>query len=384
MRLCKKGFIQTYLDYTQEQESPEFFHLWSAISVIGAALGRKCYVDRGFFQCYPNTYIILVSESARCRKTVASGIAVGLYRSSGLPGLFKGKITTRGLTKHLSDTAIKTGGSHCFIYSPELGKVLGADSYTTGLMVALTDYYDCPAEDTILTATQGSDNPKDVFLSLLGCTIPQWLSTVPGDMVEGGFSSRTLFIVQNTPRKPMARKTISMEETELKQQLVADLTDIGQITGEFSWTEDAEVSFDMWYNQNFNFIDEKDLRLRPYFARKGEHLIKVAMALSAGRSSNRRIEGGDIRGALSLLTGNEVGMATAFRGVSLSDSTKHQDKILSQIEDLGGKAAFPALMRRNRFHMDHEELRKVLQTLQEGNIVRREFNTSGEWYIIIE
>src|SRR3989304_5144964 len=100
-RLCKGGFLQTYLDYTQKQESPELFHVWSIMSILSMALGRKCYIKRGFFTCYPNQYIILVSDSARCRKTVAADLAVDLYRDAAIGDAFQGKLTTRSLSQYL-------------------------------------------------------------------------------------------------------------------------------------------------------------------------------------------------------------------------------------------------------------------------------------------
>ena len=383
-RKCKRGFLQAYLEYTDQQESPELFHFWAAVSVLSMALGRKCSIKRGFYNCYPNQYIIIVSESARCRKTVSADIAVSLYRAANIGGVFQGKLTTRSLSQYLATQTIQTGTGACFIYSPELGRLLGADSYTSGLMVAITDYYGCPAEDEVLTATQGVDKPKNIFINILGCTVPQWLSSMPSDMVEGGFSSRTLFIVQNTPRKPNPRPIITAQLTQLYVDLIHDLQTIALIEGDYVLTESAEVYYDTWYSAAYTHIDEQDPRLRAYFARKGEHVLKLAMCLSASESSKLVIEHWHIQNALTFLKQAELYMPTAFRGVSFSDSTKHMDRILNQIREGGGHVDRATLLRKNRFYLDTIELERIIETLAASNLLRRELK-SGRWhYYLLE
>ena len=380
VRLCKGSFLQAYLEYTETQESPEVFHLWSCISILSSALGRKAYVKRGYFTCYPNQYIILVSDSARCRKTVSADLAVGLYRNAVIGEVFQGKLTTRSLSQYLAHQTLEKGDSPCFIYSPELGRLLGMDSYTTGLMVALTDYYGCPAEDTVLTATQGKDTPKNIFINILGCTVPNWLSTMPSDMVEGGFSSRTLFVVQSVPRQANPRPVLSARQIKIYQDMITDLRVIALISGEYTLSDDAEALYDAWYTAAYNRIDEHDPRLKAYFARKGEHVLKVAMCISASENNRLLLDHHCINTALTFLKQIEETMPIAFRGVSFSDSTKHMDRILSQIKEGGGKVERGQLLKKNRFYMDHVELGHVIDTLCESNMIRKELKGTGKWF----
>ena len=378
-----KGFIQNYLSYTDKQESPEMFHLWSCISILSAALGRKCYVNRGYFVCYPNQYIIIVSESARCRKTTATDIAIKLYRDSAINSVLMEKITSASLSRYLHEQCQTTGESSCFIYSPELGTFLGSDSYATGLMLLITTLYGCPGDWESRTKTQGIDILKDVFINIIGCTVPQWLSKMPADMVEGGFSSRTIFVVHNIPRPPQPRPKITKQMLALYNDLINDLREIFKLSGEFTCTEEAEICFDSWYNQEYQRIDDQDPRLKAYFARKGEHVMKLAMVLSASATDNKIIESHDIQNSLTFLKQVENNMATAFRGVSFSESTKHIDRITSMIEQNGGKMDHATLARKNRFYMDKDELRKVIEGLIDMNIIRMEVKGVRKVYIVI-
>ena len=380
MRKCKGGFIQNYLENTTNQESPELFHLWTAVSIIGAALGRKCLIPRGYFNCYPNQYIVLVSESARCRKSVAAGIGVKLYKKAELPYLLKGKITASALSRQLHDNYKEFEESASFIFSPELGKFLSSDSYVSGLMTAITDLYDCPEEDEYKTKTQGVDLLKNVFLQILGCTVPSWLATMPSDMVEGGFSSRTIFVVQNKPRPPIPRPKLPQDLEEL---LIHDLKEIHQIKGEFKLTPQAETYFDEWYIRDYNKIDQVDVRIKAYYGRKGEHVLKLAMALSASRTDTREISHVDIENSLMFLSQVESLMPQAFSGVSFSSATRHMDRIKTQIEGNGGKIEHAKLMKMNYINMDREELRRILDTLLEANIIRMEIAGRKRTYILL-
>lgn len=382
-RLCEGGFLKTYLKYTKPQESPEMFHLWSAISIISAALGRKCFMDRGFFKCYPNQYIVLVTESARCRKTTAADIAIDLYRKADIGKVLKGKITARALSSTLHDANEETGTSTAFIYSSELGKFLGPDSYQTGLMVSITDLYDCPDVDDHVTQTQGEDHLENVFVNMLGCTVPNWLSSMPSDMVEGGLSSRTIFVVQHTPRAPNPNPKMTKEMLIFKAELISDLKQISQISGEFTATETALLFYEEWYVREYARVDKADVRLRAYFARKGEHVWKICMVLSAVRSNGRRINQYDFEEALKYLEDVERYMPTAFRGVGLSESTKHLDKIVYTIEQNGGKINHSVLLKKLYYHMDKDVLWKILSTLREANVVRLDTGTGKKiWYLL--
>lgn len=383
-RLCTKGFIQSYLEYTAELESPELFHFWSIISAIGSALGRKCFINRGYFTCYPNQYIILVSESARCRKTTSAEMAVKIYRKADITPILRGDVTKRALSRHMHEMNEKLGSSFTYLYAPELGVLLGADSYVSGLMTLITDFYDCPEENEHRTTTQGIDIHKNIFLAILGCTTPSWLSSMPPDMVEGGFSSRALFIVQNTPRKPKPRPVKSARVMELETYLIEDMKEIGKMEGQFKWSNDAEVYFDEWYVREYHKIDTADVRLRAYYGRKGEHLLKLAMCLSASRGDTMYITHVDIENALSLLSQVEIHMSSAFRGINLSHSTKHIDRIRQQIEENGGEMTYANLMKKNHLYMDKGEMERILETLVDSNILRIELTTNSKRkYIII-
>jgi hypothetical protein len=188
-------------------------------------------------------------------------------------------------------------------------------------------------------------------------------------MVEGGFSSRALFVVQNKPRPPRPRPVKSDRTKELELMLIEDIKAIHQLKGEFRWTRDAEIHFDEWYVREYDKIDKADVRLRAYYGRKGEHLLKLAMVLSASRNDSMLITPFDIDSALTFLGQVEAQMAHAFRGFGLANSTKNVDRILQQIEENGGSILYHVLMKKNHLYLQRDELEKVLDTLISANMI---------------
>ena len=61
-------WIEGYLAYTEDSEPPQLFKEWCAVSVIAAALQRKCKLEWGTTVFYPNLYIVLTAPAGKARK----------------------------------------------------------------------------------------------------------------------------------------------------------------------------------------------------------------------------------------------------------------------------------------------------------------------------
>ena len=93
-------WLEKYLEYTEDQESPSIFHLWVGLSLISAVLGRRVWIDRGYYFLFPNLYVVLVAGSARARKSTALGIGVGLLKKAGVDvNIISQKITPEAFIK---------------------------------------------------------------------------------------------------------------------------------------------------------------------------------------------------------------------------------------------------------------------------------------------
>ena len=76
-RIIQGSWLDEYMHYTRNQESPALFHKWCGISAVGAALERHISIDmgeegeKGAYQVRPNLFIILVADPALCKKSTA-------------------------------------------------------------------------------------------------------------------------------------------------------------------------------------------------------------------------------------------------------------------------------------------------------------------------
>ena len=372
------NWLTTLLDYTKKQESPEKFHIWSGLSVISAALGRRCWLHRGYAPVFPNQYIILVGESALCRKTTAANISVDMFKRTKKDLMIE-KLTPAYLCQHLAECgkADTFGDSATYIYSPELSNLIGMGAYQSGLVSLLTTLYDCPSEMESRTKGAGVDIIRNACLNILGATTMDWMSSsLPGDTVEGGFTGRVIFGVGEEPKEKNAWLVLTREEMQLRELLTHDLMIISTLRGEFKVTDEARDFYEEWYMKENN--SDEDMRLLPYYGRKGTHVLKVAMAFAVAESNDLVIDVLHIDSALNALKSAEENMTYAFRGVAFSKVAKDTDRILRQIEKAGGQMEHAILLKNNYCFLSAKEFEEVMRTLQESNLVQQVLMAGGK------
>ena len=376
-QLDSKNWIYKYLKYTDQMESPSSFHIWSSLAALSCTLQRKVWINRGFYTLYPNQYIILVAESAFCRKSTAVGVAINdLVQTAQVATINKDKMTaeklcvelSRGEKEHKLDNAIT-------IFVPELATFLGASAFHSGIIPLLTSFYECPSSADYKTKASGEFHMSNVCINLVGATTLDWMSTnLPGDTVEGGFTGRGVFVVAEEPRLSNPWPELSLAEIALRTELVGDLIRINNLNGAFKITTGAKNEYSKWYNHR---TEGTDLRLRGYYGRKGDHVLKIATCVSAGDpgvcNGNLKIEASHIRIALRLLSKAERLMHLAFRGTAFSKSSKDIDRILGYLMREQSKGNLPVkhslLLKRNSLYLNATEFKEVIDTLvQQGDV----------------
>ena len=142
MRKCPQPWIDTYVEYTKEQESPKAFNLMTGFAVLSSAVGRNIWLPRIKYTIFPNLYVILIAASAKCRKSVAVGIGKKLLLSMKKPPMiFAQKLTPEALIDAIVASEID---KQCFglIFSDELSVFLSADAMKRGIIPVLTSFYD--------------------------------------------------------------------------------------------------------------------------------------------------------------------------------------------------------------------------------------------------
>ena len=377
-------WLRAYLDYTHNTEPPLQFHVWSAISVLAGVLQRRCYVEwEGTI--YPNQYIILVGNSGTTRKGVAIGRAkwfLRQLRSHNVRLIAGNRVTKEQLVNDIADhrleysdrdgqQLVQSAVTHIV---PELSVFLGHQDIL--LLGWLTDWWDSDDEWEYRTKTAGTVAIEFLCYNLLGASSPDWFSSMlPKEAIGGGFTSRCIFVYQRFKRKVVAMPRMTPREHQLREDLLWDLMDMMDMTGEFVVTQDGMDAYIEWYEQQEDDILNglppiRDRRFEHYIGRRQTHLWKLAMVMSTARSNEMLITGRDIERAKGLLVTVEKGMPDAFGGLGTGQYSQLIYTVLSYLAERG-QATQSELLRQHRHSLDHYSLNIVIENLKAMHLIEQ-------------
>lgn len=344
------GWLENYLKYTENSESPLSYHVWCGLSVIAGALQRKVYLRWGLGRVvYPNLYTVLIGPSGRTRKGVAIGIAKEFLKQ--IPGVTVTPESSSGrqamilaMKRASTNFTDPTDGKikfHCAVtaFSEELSVFLGQGDIA--YLSNLTDWYDSKDDWEYETVGRGKDSLMGLCLNLLGGTAPDWIqSMIPQEALGGGFTSRIIFIVEEIKRKLVPEYTITPEEEALGELLTRDLERISQLAGEITFDEPAKQLYVDWYIEQDTALSAgrpaiTDTRFAGYCERRATHLQKLMILCSASRGDDLTIKPEDFESALKLLTDAEARMHKTFGGLGKSRVSDESDMIISYIKQVG-------------------------------------------------
>jgi len=374
-RRCRNGFLTDYLDFTKEQESPEDYHFWVGLGTVGIALGRRCFVDRGYYTLYPNLYIVLVGESAITHKSTALSIGVNLIKGSlgEEVSFFSQKITTEALIYHLVQRYEETNTAHAVIHASEFSVFFGKSISDPTLLQTLTDLYDCPPTWSYTTRGRGIEMANDICVSMLAGSTPEWLkSCLPDEAIAGGFFSRLIPIFRShSERKtPFPEDTLTSQMRNLRDNCKNDLQIISGISGQFQWETKAKNLFATWYeDENYNDPGGAPPLLRGYYGRKGDNIIKLAMIHSASRDSSKMIREQDVLFAVKALQSNEGYMEDIVKYLGKSEEGKKLE-IVRELIERHGELKHSDLMRKVAHRLNKDEVKMTIDTLEEAGRIK--------------
>lgn len=290
----KEDFFTEYFKYIGESEAPSIYHRWTAISILGALLGRNVWLPFGHSVIYPNQYIMLMG-GAGARKGTALNPGVFLLRSSGYrtfaPNAVSKEMFLAGIGKPEYgveddfdldlETLVDDMVSETFVVAPEFNDFMGQSD--TKFVTNLTNLW-----DNLPTFHHPKLTGKDVFvikptINILGANTQQnFALCIPPEAVGNGFCSRFLFIgAEATGRKITFPKA---PDKELEDKLITRLAKLRKDAhGPLSFAPDSEGTLDRIYKE-FRPID--DVRFTHYSTRRFTHLLKLCIILATVDSRN--------------------------------------------------------------------------------------------------
>lgn len=340
-----RDWLQSYVEYTQETEAPREFHLWTGISTIAGAMGRKCWIDMGRFMLYPSFYIIFVAPPGVATKSTTAGIGMEMISTTKATRLFQGSITWQAVLDQLKDGEVmvevegrKMMMSSLQVFASELGVLLKKED--NSMIDLLVDLWDGKSKIERRTRGGGVIDVARPHLNLIGCTTPAWLSSyAEAYMIEGGFFSRSIFVYADEKDRLIAYPD-SKIDIELQTALENDLQRISRIKGVFSLTEEAREWGEAWYHELWTNPPEEIAgeRFQSYRSRRQTHLHKVAMILSAAQGDNRVITLEHMVIAEEMIKLAEQHLVTIHESIVSSEKLEAYRLILKTIKKSQGMA----------------------------------------------
>lgn len=329
-----------FLTYMQPLETPYAYDFWTACFLISNAVGRVITVDRGGAPVFLNLFALLIAESGVTRKSTSVRHATHFARSlssqdgsaNGEPILIEAKITPELLEEKLHKQAIATGSSAAIISISELVTFMGREKYVSTMPTLLTDLYDCAElRSGGGSLTSGSRTLKNIFVSFLSASTPSWLvRAVNPDVIEGGFTSRVMFIVCEEPkhRRPWPEKMNADLSQSISQRLAhirARAADVQKI----QISDGGRKVYEKWYRTR---TLHRDSFRSSFQSREDAHVLRLA-AFFCINDDTWHIQHHHVLNAIKVITEVREDGAAIFEGTGTNSRLiegldKLRDKLL--------------------------------------------------------
>lgn len=365
------NWLQTVTQMFQENEAPEKFFYWSAMSAISAVVKKQVVLDRFHYKLYPNIYVLIMGKSG-IKKGLPVNTAKNLVEKVGNTRVISGRKSLPRVIQDLGKAYTTEGGglvheAQGMLVSGEFAAFLVKD---LDALTILTDLYDTHNHEKMwensLKGT-GVDRLKSPCLTLLGATNEEHFSdAVPGNAIGGGFIARSFVVLGND-------KGLLNSLTEAPKALpdIACLVDylraISKVSGEFKWTPKGKELYDAWY---YDFYSKKYHDNTGTMNRLGDSILKAAMLISLSRDLSLELHQEDIFEAITVAEECISGMMQVTMGQggqTLAQATKTimRELIIAPTHQLKKSE----LLRKYWGQFDDFEITRIAETLQASNAI---------------
>jgi len=338
-------WIKAYLEYSSVTEAPKRMHFWAAVGTVAGALRRRVWLDMKRYCWYPSFYIIYVAPPGIVAKSTTIDIATDLLKQ--VPGIKFGPnaITWQALVTafaQASESFEYNGEFHPMspltLVASELGSLLNLQD--RDMINLLIELWDGKKTYEKITKMSGNDMIEAPWINLQAGTTPHWIAdNMPQAMIGGGLSSRCVFVYGDRKEKYIAYvdEQVGKDDAKLKANLIADLEKISMLCGPFVLTPEARAWGSKWYEAFWKDAMARmdDQMLEGYAARKQTHMHKVAMVLSASRSSSLIITAEDLQLANTMLEDIERDMHRVFSRIGRSEDSLQAERFIDFVRRRG-------------------------------------------------
>ncbi len=364
------SFIGQYMEYMSYLETAHSYDFWCALWALGVGVGRDVYVDRPNSPVYLNWYIILAAEAGVTRKSTAissiSDVLGGAYP------LLTGKTSPESLELYLHDASRERGTATAHFAIEELVTILGREGYMSTMPGLLTDLYACKehriSPGTIKTGELIHDR---VYVSFISASTPAWLVTaINPSVIEGGFTSRVIFVVDDNRKRAIAWPKFRSEGSKERVfDRLQQTVEVARGHGPIRISKGGLKKFTAWYTNRATHADPFQ---SSFEAREDDHCLRLCGCLAVNDGTHE-IQARHISIGIKIISQVKSG-ANALFGGDFSERARIAAG-LSRVRDIliecgSDGIKHSDLQRRVIRRLDAKELKLLINVMHECGMIQ--------------
>jgi hypothetical protein len=290
------GFLGRFDAYVDEAtDAPAVYRWFSAFAVLSAVVGRNVTVPHGAHPLALNLYVTVLGSSSFLHKTTNISIAKRFVSAVKPDIVLPDDFTPERLIDLLQKSP------QAFLAWPEFAGFLARSGrdYNAGAKELLMELYDSPdrfrreLRNTSITVERPA-------LTVLAASATAWLSEqLKGGDLRSGFLNRFAFVLAEQKTKSIAfPDTPSMM---VRNQIVADLNRIGQITGEADFSA-VKRAYTQWYHtleREASRAEQVEI-VSAFYTRLSITAIKLATLIELARTGSLTVSSASLDEAIVL------------------------------------------------------------------------------------
>jgi hypothetical protein len=380
-------WIYDYLKYTEAQEAPEIFHLWSAVAILASVLNRRVWLPRiaptgvTYYSNFPGQLSpILIAGAGKAKKSTAINIAKQFMKAAGVK-VFDGKITPERLLGKLSQ--LKPQAVMTTVAS-ELSAFLGKQSYNDGMIDILIKLADCEAHPYETQKGVCDLSDANVCFTLFGGSTPMGLSkAIPPQAQEHGWLSRYCWVYSDKSGKiePLANDSenidpqIALESSDAKTNLIVRLRAATTLNGPFKWGKSRT-----WFIKRYDDYSHSPASSgEGWPARRIDHLVRLAMILNVSRGDRSLVlSQQDLELAEIFISDIEKNMQKCFIFIGQHVNAEQQEKLLKVLRENVLTDSQFIFNRCLRYFSSGNELKATLASMEDAGIIGHVIGMDGK------
>lgn len=369
------GWVRDYVEHTRNMEAPTPFHFGVAITLLGASLRRRTWVDQGYYKIWPAVQTLLVGPSGKVKKSTAAsyGVALAMSLENPLFNILPDEGSGEALKTELAQLTKRTGEASGLLYVSELATFLGKQEYNVNLVQTLTDLFDSREAKRRRTQARGNERMENIALSFIGCSNEDWLGdALPHSAFGGGFFGRMLVFYQPDTDRDFPRPRPKGDEE--RALISVGLAKARFVAGEAVLTPDADREFARIYKRvKKDWPDDE--RLVPFWERYGDHVLRLGMLLSISRNMDQTdgvsVEKRDIVAADAVMQWIIKYLPGVYESVGTTQYGRDHARIYQTILRAGGQIEETKLSRKMSKYLSKKDLTAHLDHMKYNGIIKR-------------